>query len=70
VCFGKPVIAGTRIPVTIIMGQLAAGENWDSIVDNYAVTRDDMRAVLAWAARLVEKQSVRIKRASAQQARA
>jgi uncharacterized protein (DUF433 family) len=70
VCFGKPVIAGTRIPVTIIMGQLAAGQSWDDIAKDYAVTRDDIRAVLMWALKLVEKQTVRVKRASAQQARA
>ena len=26
---GKPVIKGTRIPVTVILEQIAQGESWD-----------------------------------------
>ena len=31
ICSGKPVIRGTRILVTSILSQLAAGESFDSI---------------------------------------
>jgi len=51
VCGGKPVIAGTRIPVTVILEQLAAGESWDSILEGYPeLASDDIRASLQYAA--------------------
>lgn len=35
VCNGKPVIKGTRIPVTVILEQLADGQNWDALLKGY-----------------------------------
>jgi uncharacterized protein (DUF433 family) len=35
VCNGKPVIKGTRIPVSVILEQIAEGESWDNILENY-----------------------------------
>lgn len=32
VCNGKPVIKGTRIPVTVILEQLADGQSWDALL--------------------------------------
>jgi len=50
VCNGKPVIKGTRIPVTVILEQLAEGKTWDSILSGYPeLTRDDIHAVLHYA---------------------
>ncbi|MFZ5908155.1 MAG: DUF433 domain-containing protein [Nitrospirota bacterium] len=50
VCNGKPVIKGTRIPVTVILEQLAEGKTWDSILSGYPeLTRDDIHAALHYA---------------------
>jgi len=35
VCGGKPVIRGTRIPVTVILDHLAAGSSVSDIVGKY-----------------------------------
>lgn len=35
VCNGRPVIKGTRIPVSVIIEQLAEGESWDEILEGY-----------------------------------
>ena len=35
VCNGKPVIKGTRIPVSVIFEQVAEGESWDKIISGY-----------------------------------
>jgi len=35
VCNGKPVIKGTRIPVSVILEQIADGESWDILLTNY-----------------------------------
>jgi uncharacterized protein (DUF433 family) len=50
VCSGKPVIKGTRIPVSIILEQLAEGETWDKILAGYPeLTREDIIAALYYA---------------------
>ena len=50
VCNGKPVIKGTRIPVSVILEQLAEGESWDAILSGYPeLTREDIHAVLDYA---------------------
>jgi uncharacterized protein (DUF433 family) len=50
VCNGKPVIKGTRIPVSMILEQLAEGESWDQILSGYPeLTREDIHAALEYA---------------------
>ncbi|MDI6891209.1 MAG: DUF433 domain-containing protein [Thermodesulfovibrionales bacterium] len=50
VCNGKPVIKGTRIPVTVILEQLAEGESWDKILEGYPeLTREDIHAAIYYA---------------------
>ena len=57
--FGKPVIAGTRVPVELILGKLAGGMSADEIVREYDVTTDDVYAALNYAASLVASEEVR-----------
>ena len=53
VCGGKPCIRGTRIYIAIILDGLAEGLTPEQIIDNYPqLTRDDIRATLAYAAEL------------------
>ncbi len=50
VCNGKPVIRGTRIPVSVILERVAEGESWDSILGVYPeLTREDIHATLLYA---------------------
>jgi uncharacterized protein (DUF433 family) len=50
VCNGKPVVKGTRIPISVILQQLAEGESWDEILSGYPeLTREDIHAVLEYA---------------------
>lgn len=50
VCNGRPVIKGTRIPVSVILEQLAEGESWDAILAGYPeLTREDIHAALRYA---------------------
>ncbi len=54
-CGGTPVIRGTRIPVAVILDQLATGETWDSLLAGYPeLSREDIRAVLLFAKGSVE----------------
>ena len=50
VCNGKPVIKGTRIPVTVIIEHIAGGEPWEKIIGNYPeLTYEDIQAALLYA---------------------
>ncbi len=51
VMMGKPVIAGTRITVELILEKLAAGETVEQILDAHPrLTREAIQAALAFAA--------------------
>ena len=51
VMLGKPVIRGTRVPVELIIRKLAEGATEADLLDAYPrLTRDDVRAALAYAA--------------------
>lgn len=49
ICHGKPVIRGTRTPVTVILGALAAGDSIEQIRQDYGLTEEDIRACLVFA---------------------
>lgn len=56
---GKPVIEGTRVPVELVLGQLAGGLPVDDVAAEYGLTRDDVFAALAYAAHLVGTEEIR-----------
>ena len=50
ICNGKPVIKGTRIPISVILELIAEGKSWQAILDGYPeLTRDDIYAALHYA---------------------
>ncbi len=47
---GKPVIKGTRIPVSLILNLVAYGQPFDEIVSDYPIlTIEDIRATILYA---------------------
>ena len=46
---GKPVVRGTRTPVTVILSALAAGDSIEQVTLDYAITVEDVRACIAFA---------------------
>jgi uncharacterized protein (DUF433 family) len=52
---GTPVITGTRVPVSILVGSLAGGMNKEEVSLEYEVTKEQIEAALAFAAELVSK---------------
>jgi uncharacterized protein (DUF433 family) len=51
VCFGKPCIRGTRIWVSLLLDQLAAGETPEEILRNYPqLAAQDLLAAIAYGA--------------------
>jgi uncharacterized protein (DUF433 family) len=50
VCNGRPVIKGTRIPVSVILEQIAEGESWDTLIAGYPeLKKEDIQAALLYA---------------------
>jgi uncharacterized protein (DUF433 family) len=53
ICHGKPVIRGLRYPVETMLELMSSGMTLDEILADYEdLERDDLLAVLAFAARL------------------
>ena len=51
IMMGKPVVAGTRVTVELILDKLAAGESFEQITAAHPpVTREAIQAALAFAA--------------------
>jgi uncharacterized protein (DUF433 family) len=57
--FGRPVLEGTRVPVEVVVGQVAAGRSLEHIADDYDLTREQVLAALAYAAKLVADEAIR-----------
>jgi uncharacterized protein (DUF433 family) len=55
VCHGKPCIRGTRVMVSVILDNLAAGESFEEIMRGYHVERDDIQAAIQYAAELARE---------------
>ena len=59
ICSGKPVIRGTRIMVSNILGMVAGGYSVDSILTAYPdLSREDVSAALEYAAKVVDEEQV------------
>lgn len=56
-CHGKPIVRGTRTPVSVVLGALAAGDGIEDIARDYDITPDDVRACVAFAREEIDRQS-------------
>jgi uncharacterized protein (DUF433 family) len=54
ICNGRPIIAGTRIPVQTIMEFLGAGDSVDEVLEEYpSLKRKDIYACIQFATTLM-----------------
>jgi len=58
--FGKPVIKGTRVPVDLILGKLASGMSYEEVMSEYEITKEDILAVLKYAAEVLSTEEVKV----------
>lgn len=55
ICHGKPVIKNTRVLVSNILSDLAAGESQTEIISNYPqISEEDIRAALQFGSDLAK----------------
>jgi uncharacterized protein (DUF433 family) len=59
--FGKPCIAGTRVDVATVIGALGAGESYESVEQNYSLTREQILTALCYAAHVAAHQPPAVK---------
>ena len=58
VCHGRVCIKGTRVMVSVILDNLAAGESHEEIMRGYHVEREDIEAAMRYAAELARERIV------------
>ena len=53
---GDPCIAGTRVPVSVIVGSVAEGDTFEQIIESYPqLATEDIQAALHFAAEAVSR---------------
>jgi len=55
ICHGKACIRGTRVMVSVILDNIAAGESPDEIMRGYHLEREDVQAAIQYAAELARE---------------
>jgi uncharacterized protein (DUF433 family) len=61
VCHGQACIKGTRVMVSIVLDNLAAGVSHDEILRSYpSLSRESIQAAIAYAAELARERVVSI----------
>ncbi len=59
IALGKPIVAGTRITVELILDKLAAGESMEELLGAHpALTREGIQAAIAFAADILRSDRV------------
>jgi len=58
--FGRLVVQGTRVPVDLVLGKLSCGMTFEELEEEYGLKREDVLAVLAYAAKVVGQEQVRV----------
>ncbi len=59
IMYGKLVIAGTRIPVDLILEKLASGETYEQIIEAHPrLTEEAIRGALQYAAEVLRSDSI------------
>jgi uncharacterized protein (DUF433 family) len=56
--FGRPTIQGTRVPVDLVLAKLSGGMTAQEVASEYDLTREDVLAALAYAARVLASEDV------------
>ena len=55
---GKPVIKGTRVPVSLVLGKLAGGMSIEEVMYEYYLNLEGIHAALGYAAQRVAEEDI------------
>lgn len=56
---GKPIIAGTRVSVDLVIERLASGMTTEEVMQEYDLSKEDVLAALAYAAHSLADEQIR-----------
>lgn len=56
---GKPIIAGTRVSVDLVIERLASGITAEEVMQEYDLSKEDVLAALAYAAHSLADEQIR-----------
>jgi len=62
--FGKPCLSGTRLDVATVVGALASGETFQTVQDEYGITREQVLTALSYAAHVAAHLPPAVQKAS------
>lgn len=66
ICHGKACVKGTRIMVSVILDNLAAGETREHILESYPTLQwEDLQAALSYASELAQERYIALPQVSA-----
>lgn len=60
ICHGKACVRGTRVMVSVVLDNLAAGESTAGIMRGYHLERDDIDACVQYAAELARETVIQV----------
>ncbi len=55
---GTPVVTGTRVPISIIIGSLAGGMSKEEVMQEYELTKTQIEAALGYVTDLIKQTEV------------
>jgi uncharacterized protein (DUF433 family) len=55
---GKPVIKGTRVPASLVVGCVGGGMTIDDVMHEYRLTRAQVLAALTYAAEVIDEERI------------
>ncbi len=58
--FGRPIIAGTRVPVDLVLTKISGGMTLQEVADEYDLEQADIFAALAYAAKVIADEEIRL----------
>jgi uncharacterized protein (DUF433 family) len=66
ICHGRACITGTRIMVSVVLDNLAAGLSEEELLKSYpALNKDDIHAAIAYASQLARERVIAIEATTA-----
>ena len=62
ICFGKPILEGTRIPVYMVLDLLEEGCSFEEIIKDYYpdLTVDDIKICIHYANQVIKNEEVHL----------
>lgn len=55
---GRPVVAGTRVPVEVLVGELAGGSSFEDVMHDYHLTDEQIRAALGYVTQMLSSTTI------------